>query len=118
MWLYTTIGFFSVVQKSLDGQPDDGSLLIRARANGDLEALREKYMPELGEIIYTPHGDYKFRASISHDDFARGLAGLVKDVDYSNFKSEVARKQGNARAYVYHNVWAASIHLERLAHHD
>jgi hypothetical protein len=46
MWLITPIGFFSIVRK-----PDDqrvGTLTVRARERGDLEALRGLYLPGLG----------------------------------------------------------------------
>jgi hypothetical protein len=112
MWLFTTIGFYSIVEKPLDGKP--GALQVRARVAGDLEALREKYLPELSETVATPHGDYKFRAAISHADFARGLAALAQDLHYDNFKSAVGREQGYEREHVYHGVWSATMQLEHL----
>jgi hypothetical protein len=107
MWLFTTIGFFSVVQKR--GEP---GLTVRARVASDLDRLREKYLPELSAT--TPKGgtDYPFRGTISHADFARGLAKIGSDIHYENFKSEVARKMGRKREAVYHQVWKALIELE------
>jgi hypothetical protein len=46
MWLFTNIGFFSAVQKS-----GTDCLTIRSRVKGDLETLREKYLPELSPTI-------------------------------------------------------------------
>jgi hypothetical protein len=112
MWLFTTIGFFSVVEKPLAGA--EGKLQVRARVAADLDALREKYMPELSATQATPKGDYKFRAAISHADFARGLAKLAEDIHYSNFKSAVGKAQGAEREHVYHNVWSAGMALENL----
>ena len=43
MWLITTAGFYSIVQKS--GEKD---LTIRSRVRKDLEALRDKYLPGPG----------------------------------------------------------------------
>ena len=40
MWLFTTFGFFSAVQK-----PGDDFLTIRGRSAKDLDRLREKYLP-------------------------------------------------------------------------
>jgi len=37
---------------------------------------------------------------------------LTADIDYPNFKDEVARRQGAARAGVYHDVWAALLLLQ------
>jgi len=114
MWLYTTVGFFSVVMKPVKpGAPGD-LLVVRARAEGDLEALRDKYMPDLGPIISTPNGDYKYRAAITPQAFTAGLAALVADVTYSNFKSEVMTAQGYEREGVYMRVWGASRALDNF----
>ncbi len=52
MWLITTTGFYSVVQKPWDQAAD--TLTVRARAKADLDALREAGLPELGEIMEDP----------------------------------------------------------------
>ena len=115
MWLFTTIGFFSVVEKPIDGANTDAPMLaVRSRVPGDLEALRDRYMPELSEPIATPRADYKFRAAISHTDFARGLARLAEDIHYDNFKTAVGKAQGYEREHVYHGVWSAAMQLEHL----
>lgn len=46
MWLITTFGFFSIVQK-----PEDkarGTLTIRARVRNDLKALKQSCIPTSG----------------------------------------------------------------------
>lgn len=48
MWLITPIGFFSIVQKPGDKQ--NGTLTVRSRVRSDLEALKESYLPGLGQI--------------------------------------------------------------------
>jgi ADP-ribose pyrophosphatase YjhB (NUDIX family) len=35
------------------------------------------------------------------------MGRIIQDLNYSNFKDEVALKQGKARAYRYHHVWEA-----------
>ncbi|MBI4704877.1 MAG: hypothetical protein HY744_27550 [Deltaproteobacteria bacterium] len=45
MWLFTSFGFFSVVQK-----PGEEGLTVRARVRSDLERPREQYLPGLREI--------------------------------------------------------------------
>ena len=43
MWLFTTIGFFSVVEKPIDDEHGTTPMLaVRSRVPGDLEALRGK----------------------------------------------------------------------------
>ena len=56
MWLFTTFGFFSVVQK----EPGDDFLTVRARDPKDLDRLRER-VPELGPTELKG-GDYCCRA--------------------------------------------------------
>lgn len=60
MWLITNFGFFSVVEKP--DQKDTKLLVIRARVKADLEALRKRYIPDMGEIQTGGGTDYKYRA--------------------------------------------------------
>ncbi len=106
MWLFTTIGFFSAVQK-----PGTDFLTVRARVRSDLESLRAKFMPQLSETTSGQGTDYPYRATISHVDFAEGLAKMGRAIDYENFKSEVTRKMGRKRAHAYLKVWAAMAEL-------
>jgi len=76
MWLFTTIGFFSVVE---DGEHPN-MLKIRARASEDLEALRGRYLPDL-EIVETEHTDYRFRAFIQRDEWAHAAHALAADIE-------------------------------------
>ncbi len=102
MWLITNFGFFSVVQK-----PGDDQLTIRARARKDLEALRKKYIPDLGEILTNAGTDYQYRVKVPREIFAEAMKSIVLDIDYSNFKNAVAKKQGHKRAGVYHDLWSS-----------
>lgn len=99
VWLLIPEGFFSIVQK--DGEKD---LCIRARVLADLEQLRDRYLPTMSDPLETPGGDYRFRAWIGHSEFASALALMAEEVNYSNFKSEVARVDPE-RARVYGRVW-------------
>jgi hypothetical protein len=101
MWILTPFGFYSVVRR----HEDDDFLTVRARAAGDLDALRERYLPGLAETIVGGGTDYPYRATVSPDAFAAALAKIGGDIDYSNFKDEVAKEQGRARADTYHQVW-------------
>lgn len=110
MWLITNFGFFSAVQK-----PGDSQLTVRARSRQDLATLRDKYLPQLGEIIEGGGTDYQYRAQVSHEDFAEALKKIVMDITYSNFKNSVAKNQGNKRARIYHDLWEA---LWRISEED
>lgn len=109
MWLYTDDGFYSVVHK-----PGDQELTVRARVKSDLERLKARYLPGLSDITETKDGDYRFRAKVSHAAFAHGLYSIGLDINYSNFKNTVAKKQGIDRAKIYGNIWADSIALGDL----
>jgi 8-oxo-dGTP pyrophosphatase MutT (NUDIX family) len=102
MWLFTTVGFFSVVQK-----PGMTDLTIRTRVREDLDRLRAEYLPELGPTQTTPGNDYPYRALAGHDSLAAALGRLVTDLHYGNFKDAVALKQGSPRSSAYHDVWSA-----------
>ena len=107
MWLFTNIGFFSVVQKS-----QTNFLTIRARVASDLDSLRQKYLPGLSITTTKGGTDYPYRATISHAEFAAGLARMGEAINYSNFKNEVAKKMGSRRSHAYHKVWDAMFELE------
>lgn len=110
MWLFTDIGFFSIVRKPED--EDAGTVTIRARVRSDLERLKEFYLPTLGDVVEGGGTDYPFRARAKQSDFAEALRLIGENVGYSNFKSEVSAKQGHPRAHVYSDVWRQLRRLE------
>lgn len=112
MWIFTTVGFFSVVQKPEDKVP--GTVTIRSRVRTDLEELRDRYLPSLGAIEATPHADYQFRAKASREAFALALANAAAEVDYTNFKNAVSKSHGAKRAHVYGAVWSAVSQLASI----
>ncbi len=108
MWIFTNIGFFSVVQKK-----GNCFLTVRAWVASDLDRLRKEIMPELTATATGRGTDYPYRATISHEDFARGITKLAKDIHYSNFKNEINKKMGYEREQVYHDVWSVLQKLQR-----
>ncbi len=111
MWLITPVGFFSVVRKPTDIKAN--TLTVRARVRSDLEALKTAYLPELGPIQKSSTNDYRFRAVAPQAAVAQAMARLVQDLDYSNFKDEVARRQGSDRAHLYHDVWSTLYRIQK-----
>src|SRR3954468_19208233 len=108
MWILSTIGFFSVV-----AEPDDPErLLVRSRVRTDLEALRDRYLPDL-EIVEWAGTDYRYRGFVARADFEPVAAKLVADIDYPNFKNAVAERQGSSRAHVYSDVWSVLHELQQ-----
>lgn len=109
MWIITKIGFFSVVQKPWDAAKD--TLTIRARVRADLERLNA-YLPDMSDIIDRQDSDYRFRTVADRRAVSEAMAKLVADVDYDNFKNEVASRQGYGRASVYGHVWGELYRLQ------
>lgn len=111
MWIVTTVGFFSVVEKPWDRA--QGTLTIRARVREDLEALGGLCLPMLSAIAEDGEADYRFRAQAPREAVAVAMATLVRGVDYDNFKAAVGRRQGASREAVYHDAWRAFYQLQR-----
>ena len=109
MWIISTVGFFSVVQKQ--GQ---AGLTIRSRVLADLERLREQYLPTLGKIIDFGGTDYPFRAVASRAAVAAAVGKIAKDVRYDNFKKAIAEAQGPDRHNVYGEVWRVLLRLQTI----
>jgi hypothetical protein len=112
MWIFTPFGFFSIVQK-----PGDTKLTVRARVAEDLDNLRTR-VPGLGETVAGAGTDYRYRATVSPTNLGIGLAQIIRGLDYSNFKTEVHRQQGPARAAAYGLVWGQLLDLGEMARPD
>ena len=107
MWVITTRGFYSVVADLEDAT----KLLVRGRAQEDLVALSD--LVSNLRIVETPDADYRWRASVDRAAWAAAVTHIAGEVDYPNFKSAVAERQGWARAELLHDVWST---LRRLQH--
>ena len=123
MWVFTKYGFYSAVcARQGDGghsQPvDSDRIMVRARLRGHLEALRERFSSLLAnsEIMEFPGTDYAYRIFVPKVAWTQIMAELSSELDYDNFKSEVARHQGNdGRAYEHslHEVWSVMNRLQK-----
>jgi hypothetical protein len=101
------------------GQPvDPNRIMVRARLRTHLEALKDRFPDLLGgckikEFLGT---DYAFRIFVDKPVWTQVVAGLTDDVDYDNFKSEVASFQGRDGAdyeHSLHEVWSVMYGLQR-----
>jgi hypothetical protein len=108
VWAFLTCGFYSIIQH----RDDPELLLVRARVKGDLEKLKEKYLPNLGKIVYMPTADYPYRALAWRVEVADAAKLAILDINYTNFKSEVSKQQGSARHDLYMRVWGVMKHAE------
>ncbi len=126
MWIFTRYGFFSAVcARQGDGgrhQPvDPERVMVRARARGHLEALRERFPDLLGasEVLASAGTDYAFRLFATKAAWRETLAQLADDTDYDNFKSAVGALRGHAGArtdaayeHSLHEVWSVMRRLQ------
>ncbi len=107
MWLLTPRGFYSVVAN----RDDPETVLVRARAREDLEALQD--VVEGISVTETLHRDYRWRSVVTRTACSVGLVLMAAEIDYGNFKAEVERRQGRERADLYHDVWETLLALQR-----
>ena len=123
MWIFTKHGFFSAVcarqGDGKHGQPVDlDRIMVRARGRGHLEALKKRFLDLLGPcaIQESVGTDYAYRLFVQKSAWTRVLAGLAEETDYDNFKSEVARHQGQPGAPYEHSlreVWSVMHKLQK-----
>jgi len=102
MWIFFNDAFLSVVAHKT--QPE--SLLVRARAAGDIEAV----FP--GAVVsHTPSHDYAYRAVLPRMVVADALFRRADSIDYPNFKDSVPEED---RHDVYFDVWRSMMEFQRF----
>jgi hypothetical protein len=110
MWIMTTFGFFSAVEKAEDrGTP---FLTVRARVRKDLVELLALSSGKRPKILDDNRGDYRYRARVRRGVLARIVSDQILGVDYANFKDAVRARQGAKREQVYHRVWSDLAELQ------
>lgn len=112
MWLFTRIGFFSIVKK------ENGEVHIRGRCREHLEALQRKLGAEYPVAESFEGSDYPFRIITNAARLGHIMIVLGNEVTYPNFKGCLARDEGElGRAYSYlaHDVWRAGVGFQRDA---
>ena len=107
MWIFTTTGYFSVVEH----YDDPNTLLIRSRVGEDLERLRARF-PLVSEMEHTPDADYSYRATVKRSDFANMISRLVLEIDYPNFKNAACGPGDHLRSHAYMDCWTALRHWQ------
>lgn len=94
MWICLNDSFLSIVATPED--PD--TLLVRARFQGDIEAV----FPG-ADVIHVPKRDYAFRAYLHRETVTTAIANRVHNIDYGNFKDSVPSRE---RHDVYLDLWS------------
>jgi hypothetical protein len=102
MWLFTNIGFVSVVK-------GNNALIVRSRDRESLEPIAHFAQTE---IFATPDGDYPYRIYTVHETFAQWAAHMARGIAYENFKSEVSSTRGRSFATALGKVWSVMHDVE------
>ena len=103
MWLFTKIGFFSVVKDRRNAN----NVIVRSRSKEDITAFSNTAFTKVarkkgkGNVLHTPEADYPYRVVMSQADFGMWAHKAALELDYDNFKASVPPE----RARVYHDVW-------------
>jgi hypothetical protein len=123
MWIFTKHGFFSTVcARQGNGrhrQPvDPERMMVRARVRSHLESLKQRFADLIGdfEIQESTGTDYAFRLFVPKAAWMQVLSALGDEIDYDNFKSEVARHLGPAGVHyehALHDVWSVMHELQK-----
>jgi hypothetical protein len=103
MWLFTTSGFISIVEK------DANHLAVRARDSLSLSSLAQSYDVK---IRSTPTADYPYRIFITKDQFKNWLSNQPGQIQYKNFKSQVSITRGKKFSTTLLSVWSAMHEVE------
>lgn len=103
MWLMTTTGFVSIVQKHEDR--DRGTLTVRARDAYSLKAFAEAAGRIDAEYKMDMATDYPFRDVFTREEVVAALLVYVETLRYSNFKNAAKRLRGEKYAKALGNVW-------------
>ena len=105
MWLFTETGYLSAVQKD----PTKPVLSVRARDRRSLADLAGRF--DL-KIIQTPMADYPYRVEVPKEQFAKWVTDEVAQINYSNFKNQVAVVRDSKFAKLLGSVWSIMLGAE------
>lgn len=99
MWIFSRVGFVSVVED----RQTPGNLLVRGRVRADVAKLFPGYPVET-----TPGRDYRFRTSVPRAAVASIVAEQVRGIDYDNFKNSTPQD----RHAPYMDVWEVMYRMQ------
>jgi hypothetical protein len=109
LWVFTTKGFFSIVEHKKD--PD--RVVIRARISKDIEKIKtlfEELGLEVSDVVENLSFDYRYRISASRIDWASVMSRLITDMGYTNFKNALYEADSpeirDKRHEAYLAIWA------------
>ena len=115
MWVFTTKGFFSIVEH----KKDTNRVVIRARIRKDIEKVKtlfEKLGLKASDILESLDSDYRYRIFANRIDWASVMIQLITDMGYKNFKNAVYDADfleiRDKRHEAYLDIWAIMHELQ------
>jgi len=63
-------------------------------------------------IATSPLGDYPYRLFVEPGVFTQWVADQASQIEYSNFKNQVAKTRGYEYTHALHDVWSAMLNTE------
>lgn len=108
MWIFTTDGFFSVVQHK-----DDSNILqIRGRVRADLENLAGKVGYDSDDVFEIDGADYLYRLNLPRGTFAGYMLEAVDDITYTTDVKGTLSKDDKPRKRALMSIWRAMSKLQ------
>lgn len=105
MWIFSEVGFFSVVED----WEDKSFVYVRARWKKDLDKLKKLIRKECGfwvdKVTTTLERDYPFHLHMRKRDWGHVMYCLGEGINYGNFKGAIL-DQDPERERVYMRVWS------------
>jgi hypothetical protein len=115
LWIFTTRGFFSIVEH----KKDPNRLLIRARIRKDIDNIKtlfEELGLEVSDVEENVSFDYRYRVFTSRSDWASVMTQLITDIGYTNFKNAVHEADSpeikGKRHEAHMDIWAIMHELQ------
>ena len=115
MWVFTTKGFFSIVEH----KNDPNRVVIRARVRKDIESIKmlfEELGLEVSGVEENVSFDYRYRVFARRIDWASVMAQLITDMGYTNFKNAIYETDSleirDKRHEAYLDIWAIMHELQ------
>ena len=116
LWIMTPFGILmpSAKPKHLIRKGDKRTLQVRARERAYLDQFRVQYCPELGKAVHFPTHDYPWKAYVTPEDLAKGVARMCLDIDSEVFKPLAERgglppKLGKRLHDCYTSLWSTQL---------
>ena len=102
MWICLSDAFLSIVEPP----KKDGTLLVRARRQGDIERVFAG-----AKVEKTPGRDYLFRAFMPREQVSQVIGQHVAGINYGNFKNSV---KNNKLHDAFAGFWSIMARLQPI----